>query len=64
MKSFYVETPEDVAERIRRFLEFVPADKLWVNPDCGFFTMPRWITVQKLNNMVAGTRIVRKELTG
>lgn len=64
VKSFYVETPEDVAQRIRRFLEFVPADKLWINPDCGFFTMPRWITVQKLNNMVAGTRIVRQELSG
>jgi 5-methyltetrahydropteroyltriglutamate--homocysteine methyltransferase len=53
-----------VAERIRRFLEFVPVEKLWINPDCGFFTMPRWITALKLQNMVAGTRIVRQELAG
>ena len=64
VKSFYVETAEDVAERIRRFLKFVPADRLWINPDCGFFTVPRWLAVRKLNAMVEGTRIVRRELTG
>ena len=64
IKSFYVETPEDVAARIRRFLEFVPAEKLWINPDCGFFAIPRWLAVKKLNSMVAGTSIVRNELTG
>ena len=64
VKSFYVETADDVAERIRRFLEFVPAEKLWINPDCGFFTVPRWLAVLKLNSMVAGTKLVRRELTG
>ncbi len=64
VKSFYIETADDVAERIRRFLQFVPAEKLWINPDCGFFTVPRWLTALKLNSMVAGTRIVRRELTG
>lgn len=64
IKSFYRETPEDVAELIRRSLEYVPADKLWIVPDCGFFQLPRWVTVQKLNSMVAGTKIVRQELEG
>ena len=62
VKSFYVETPEDVAERIREFLEYVPAEKLYINPDCGFFQLPRWITYLKLEAMVAGTKIVRREL--
>jgi len=62
VKSFYVETPEDVAERIRRLLEYVGPDKLYINPDCGFFQVPRWLACQKLQAMVSGTRIVRREL--
>jgi 5-methyltetrahydropteroyltriglutamate--homocysteine methyltransferase len=64
VKSFYVEPPEEIAERIRLLLQYVPAEKLMVNPDCGFFQLPRWLAYQKLKAMVAGTRIVRRELTG
>jgi 5-methyltetrahydropteroyltriglutamate--homocysteine methyltransferase len=35
VKSYYIETPEDVAERIRKILPYVPAEKLAVAPDCG-----------------------------
>ena len=62
VKSFYVEKPEDVAERIEAILEHVPAEKLYINPDCGFFQLPRWITQLKLNTMVAGTQLVREKL--
>lgn len=62
VKSFYVEKPEDVAERIEAILEHVPAEKLYINPDCGFFQLPRWITQLKLNAMVAGTQLVREKL--
>ena len=62
VKSFYVETPEDVAERIRELLKHVPPDRLYISPDCGFFQLPRWLSYQKLETMVAGTRIVRREL--
>jgi 5-methyltetrahydropteroyltriglutamate--homocysteine methyltransferase len=61
-KSFYVETPEDVAERIRIALKYVPAEKLWINPDCGFNPTPRGIALPKLKAMVEGTKIVRREL--
>ena len=64
IKSFYVEKPEDVAERIRELLQYGPPEQMYVNPDCGFFQLPRWITRLKLNAMVAGTEIVRKELEG
>ena len=64
VKSFYVETPEDVAERIRILLDHVPAEKLRINPDCGFFQLPRWITYLKLKTMVEGTNIVRREFGG
>ncbi len=64
MKSFYVETPEVIAKRIRRLLEFVPVEKLALNPDCGLGRTPRHIGVPKLRAMVEGARIVRRELTG
>ena len=62
VKSFYLESPEDVAERLRILLDHVPADRLYVSPDCGFFQLPRWITYLKLKAMVEGTMIVRKEI--
>ena len=64
IKSFYVETPEDIAERIRETLKYVSPEKLYVSPDCGFFQLPRWLSFLKLKNMVAGTKIVREEIAG
>ena len=64
VKSFYLETPEDIAERVRQTLEYVPAEKLWITPDCGFFQLPRWLAFQKIKNMVKGVQIVRRELEG
>lgn len=64
VKSFYPETPEDVARRIRRVLEVCPAEKLTVNPDCGFGWSPRYICIQKLQALAAGAALVRQELAG
>ena len=62
VKSYYVETPEDVAERVRRCLEHAPAERLAFAPDCGLSQTARWAARQKLANLVAGVRIVREEL--
>ncbi len=64
VKAFKSESAADVAERIRAILEHVAADKLWLNPDCGFWETPRWVVKQKLAALVEGARIVRKELGG
>ena len=64
LKNFYVESPELVARRIRRVLESVPAERLWINPDCGLARLPRHLAFAKLRALVAGTRQVRAELTG
>ncbi len=64
VKNYYVETAEDVAERIRETLKFVPAEKLTVTPDCGFSQTARWAAKIKLKAMVEGTKIVRRELAG
>jgi 5-methyltetrahydropteroyltriglutamate--homocysteine methyltransferase len=62
VKSYYVETPQDVADRVRLCLKHAPADRLSFAPDCGLSQTARWAAKQKLRNMVEGVRIVRKEL--
>lgn len=62
VKSYYIETPEDVAERVRRCLKFAPPEKLAFAPDCGLSQTARWAAKQKLKNMVEGVCIVRREL--
>jgi 5-methyltetrahydropteroyltriglutamate--homocysteine methyltransferase len=64
VKAFKAETPTDVAERIHALLQHVAPDKLWLNPDCGFWETPRWAVKQKLAALVAGAEIVRSELSG
>jgi len=64
VKSAEVETPELVAQRIRRALEHVPADRLMINPDCGLRHLAPEVARQKLRAMVAGVAAVRAELTG
>ena len=62
VKSYYVETPDDVAAKIKKCLEFVPADKLSVAPDCGLSQTARWAAKKKLVSMVEGARKVREQL--
>jgi 5-methyltetrahydropteroyltriglutamate--homocysteine methyltransferase len=62
VKSYYIETPKDVADRVRLCLEHAPADRLSFAPDCGLSQTARWAAKRKLVNMVEGVRTVRKEL--
>jgi len=64
VKSEVVENPDTVAGRIRQALEFIPAEKLWLSPDCGMKFMPRERAFGKLRSLVEGAKIVRKELGG
>lgn len=57
-----IETPETVAERIRRAMTVVPADKIIVAPDCGFKYVPRDIAFAKMQAMVEGAALVRATL--
>lgn len=62
VKSYYIEPVEEIAARVRRCLEYVPAEKLSFAPDCGLSQTARWAAKQKLANMVAGVHVVRREL--
>jgi 5-methyltetrahydropteroyltriglutamate--homocysteine methyltransferase len=58
VKNSYVETPDDVAERIDRVLEHVPAERLSLVPDCGFSQTARPVAKAKLRALVAGRDLV------
>jgi len=60
--SSEAETPEVVADRIRRALTVLPPERLVVAPDCGMKYLPRDLAFRKLEAMVAGARLVREEL--
>ena len=62
VKNYYIETVNDVVERINRCLQYVPAEKLSVAPDCGLSQTARWASRQKLTNMVLGAKKVRENL--
>jgi 5-methyltetrahydropteroyltriglutamate--homocysteine methyltransferase len=64
VKSPEVEAAELVASRIRRALDYVPADRLMINPDCGLRHLAPEVARQKLRAMVAGVALVRAELPG
>ncbi len=62
VKNYYVETVDEVVSRIRKCLQYVPAEKLAVAPDCGLSQTARWASRQKLVNMVKGAKAVREGL--
>ncbi len=62
VKSYYVESPDDVVQRVRLCLKHAPAERLAFAPDCGLSQTARWAARRKLANMVAGVEQVRREL--
>lgn len=57
-----VETPQEVAKDIQKIVKYFPAERVWINPDCGLKLLPRDIAFQKMRSMVEGTRRARKRL--
>jgi 5-methyltetrahydropteroyltriglutamate--homocysteine methyltransferase len=62
LRDTVVETPEQVAARIRAALEHIPAERLVIAPDCGMKYLPRDVSFAKLQSMVRGRDLVRAEL--
>lgn len=62
VKSTVTETAEEVADRIRKIMEYVPAEQLGLTTDCGLILLQRYIAIDKLRALVAGAQIVREEL--
>jgi 5-methyltetrahydropteroyltriglutamate--homocysteine methyltransferase len=58
-----IETPEEVADTLRRALQFVDADKLYPSTNCGMAPLPRSVARGKLASLGAGADILRGELS-
>lgn len=58
-----IETPEEVADTLRKALQFVDADELYPSTNCGMTPLSRRVARGKLNALSAGAAIVRRELT-
>ncbi len=57
-----VESPEEVAKGIKKAMQVLEPEKIFVNPDCGLKRLSRKVAYQKLVSVVEGTRMVREEL--
>ena len=64
VKDNRVEAPGEIAARIRQGLEIVPAERLWLNPDCGLRHLPPEVAYAKLEALAQGAALVREELGG
>jgi 5-methyltetrahydropteroyltriglutamate--homocysteine methyltransferase len=64
LSDMTVETPQIVADRIRRALGVVPAERIMVAPDCGMKYLPRAIAFAKMKAMAEGAALTRRELAG
>jgi 5-methyltetrahydropteroyltriglutamate--homocysteine methyltransferase len=64
VKSDTIETPDLVAERIRNAMNFIPAERIVVLPDCGCHNLSQPVAFAKLRAMVEGAHIVRTSLGG
>ncbi|WP_066043067.1 methionine synthase [Herbiconiux solani] len=61
--STTVETPEEVADTLRKALPFVDADKLYPSTNCGMAPLPRSVARGKLAALGAGAALLREELS-
>jgi len=59
-----VETPDQIADRLRGALKHISPDRLIAAPDCGMKYLPRDVAYGKLQAVVEGATIVRNEITG
>jgi len=62
LNDMTVETPQQVAARIKRALPYVPKEHVILAPDCGMKYLPREVADGKLRAMVEGARLLRAEL--
>lgn len=61
LSDLAIEAPEIVAERIRKAFVYVPAKRIVIAPDCGMKYLPRDVAFGKMQAMVRGADIVRRE---
>jgi 5-methyltetrahydropteroyltriglutamate--homocysteine methyltransferase len=63
IRNMMIESPEQIAGRIRQVLEHVPADRVTLSTDCGMKPLPRTVARMKLKALVEAANIVREEVS-
>jgi 5-methyltetrahydropteroyltriglutamate--homocysteine methyltransferase len=61
LSDMRIETPQQVAERVKRALPYVPKEDVIVAPDCGMKYLPRDVAFGKMKAMVEGAKILRQQ---
>jgi methionine synthase II (cobalamin-independent) len=62
IRTTMIETPEEIADRIRRIIDIVPPERVYLTTDCGMRPLPRLVARMKLKALVEGAQIVRDEV--
>ncbi len=57
-----IEDIDTIAANIRNALQYVPADRLTVTPDCGLKPLPRSVAFEKVSNLASAARLVEADL--
>lgn len=63
IRTTMIETPEQVADRIRKVIAVVPPERVYLTTDCGLKPLPRKVAKMKLQALVDGAQIVRDEIS-
>jgi 5-methyltetrahydropteroyltriglutamate--homocysteine methyltransferase len=63
IRTTQIESPEQVAERIRKVVAVVPPERVYLTTDCGMKPLPRIVAKMKLQALAEGAAIVRKEIS-
>ena len=62
VKSYFIESVEEISARVSKCLQFAPPERLSFAPDCGLSQTARWAAKEKLKNMVSGVKKVKDTL--
>jgi methionine synthase II (cobalamin-independent) len=62
VRTSMVETPQQIADRIRKVIAVVPPERVYLTTDCGLKPLPRLVARMKLQALAQGAALVRQEL--
>jgi len=62
IRTMQIESPEQVADRIRKVINVISPERVTLSTDCGMKPLPRLVAKMKLKALAEGAAIVRAEL--
>jgi 5-methyltetrahydropteroyltriglutamate--homocysteine methyltransferase len=62
IRTLYIETDDEIVERIHKVLEVVEPERVYLSTDCGLKALPRFVAQEKLKALSRAAGRVRAEL--